>query len=237
MLESILAELKSKDWIIKSPTHSFVSFVEKSVQPHRNQSAGARYLALSETIRDAHGAMDEATCRTLIDQWASVEAETGIAPPADCAQQVAAVRSWLDELQSLRDEEDAFNEACDALEEAIDENKELGLLEKLAATILRFDRGMPELLAARFSSRSQELKRLARRKFTFALTSTVVGLLLMAAGIATLLVWRGRVQEREGWHAQILNHHRRHQRASKPANHNCSTPPKYLTFTRVTARW
>jgi hypothetical protein len=204
MLESILAELKSKDWIIKSPTHSFVSFVEKSVQPHRNQSAGARYLALSETIRDAHGAMDEATCRTLIDQWASVEAETGIAPPADCAQQVAAVRSWLDELQSLRDEEDAFNEACDALEEAIDENKELGLLEKLAATILRFDRGMPELLAARFSSRSQELKRLARRKFTFALTSTVVGLLLMAAGIATLLVWRGRVQEREGWHAQIL---------------------------------
>jgi len=116
---------------------------------------------------------------------------------------MAAVRAWLQELQRARDEEIDFQKACDALEKAIDDNEKLGGLEKLAAAALRFDRGMPDLLAARFGSRMQELKRVAKRRFALVLTGTVLSLALVAFGVTRILSWRGRVQERGRWQDQI----------------------------------
>ncbi len=147
--------------------------------------------------------MDELQCHRLLEQWRQIEAESGVTAPADIEAEIQPVRDWLDELSQQQQEDAAYQRACRKLEQSLDEQAQKDALERDAAAVLRFDRGMSDLLSARFTSRIEELDRQQKRKFAVILTSIVATVLLIAAGIG-YGVWRyNRAQAVENWRVQI----------------------------------
>lgn len=187
-MEWILAELSSDAWLPPKPVR-VIRAVEKLILPHRQRFAAERFAELTEQLRDAHGAMDEARCRELFMEWESVVAATGVGPDTEVVADVMPTRQWLEDLDATRREDNAFNSACSRLEEAIDEGKLQPDLEKLAAEVLRFERGMPELLAARLNSRMDELARRGKRRFVLKLTGVIAAVLVLAASVSALILW------------------------------------------------
>ena len=201
-LEALLGELRTGEWLEKPP-RKFVRKMDEIAQPHRQRAADVQYTQLLEEIREAHGAMDEARCREALSRWDQVLLTFRAEPIPAQAEQVAPVREWLGGLSDAREEEARFELACSTLDAAIDEEKDQATLEKLAADVLRQEQGMPELLAARFNSRMEELRRAGRRRFAVTVTSIVVASLLIAGGVAAGWVWNARRQERRQWQTRI----------------------------------
>ncbi|MBT3201948.1 MAG: hypothetical protein HN350_18765 [Phycisphaerales bacterium] len=162
-----------------------------------------RYRKLVAHIRNAHGAMDADRCGALIDQWYGVEQTTGFAPDAHLAAEIAPVEEWLEELSQAQAEENAYDTACLTLEQAIDDNRPRDTLEKLAADVLRCDRGMPDLLAARFNSKMEDLARGAKRKFTLRLTGVIAALIMLGIGITLGILRYNQAKDLDRWRNQI----------------------------------
>lgn len=201
-LESVLGELKAKGWL-EPPPSRFVAAVEKIVLPHRQRQADKRYRELLEQVHAAHNGMDEPACRAAMADWDAIAQETGCAPSDDLAAQVSPAQAWLAELESARREEEAFERACAELEQGLDGPAGQAELEKLASAILRFEREMPPLLAARFNSRLGELKDSARRRFVVRLTAILAAVVLLATGATMATMWYGKQQTLARWQEQI----------------------------------
>ena len=200
-IEQVLGELGSGDWLTSPTAH--VNAVEKVAGPHRRRHAYDRFQRLLEELHQAHAEMDEDRCRSLLAEWQDVVDRTGVAPQEEMKSGVAPIRAWLgDRDAAIRTDLD-FHEACAQLEKAIDDDREPQKLEQLAAEVFRFERGMPELLAAKFSTRMGELKSRSRRRFALALTGIVGGLLLLAAAVTFVVISQTRRAELEGWHGRI----------------------------------
>lgn len=200
-LERILAELKGEDWLAKPARQ--IAVVERAAVPHRKRYAEARYRELAEMLHEAHGAMDEERCQALTEQCEAVARRTGVGPNGEVADEIAPVRAWLAELDAARQEDLEFEAACTALGAAIDEDDSRDVLERQAAAVLRFERGMAEVLAARYGTRIEEFDRTARRRFALLLSGIVGGILLIAAGV-TFGIWSyHQWSERERWRTQI----------------------------------
>jgi len=201
-LEAILVELSSRQWQEPKP-RKIQEAVQKIIVPHRQEFAEDRFAELSEQLHEAHSAMDENTCRSLFEEWQEVTEQTGVLPDEGASDRVAPVRTWLDDLDATREEDAAFESACLALEAAIDEDKDQVELERLAGEVLRFERGMPQLVAARYNSRMEELARRAKRRFVMTVTAIVCAVLIVAAGATALILWRSHVQAVNLWSEQI----------------------------------
>jgi hypothetical protein len=201
-LERALAELKSGEWVNR-PRSKFVKAVELRTMPHRQRAANEEYRALLEKAREAHAAMNEAVCRQVAGEWESVRDRTEISPETALAEQFAPVEGWLQELSREKDEQRAFETACHELEQAIEEKEDLHRLEKLMADVFRFERGMPDLLAARANSRMSELRQASRRRFVATLVSIILVVCLVGAGVAVAVTWYTESQQVQRWEQKI----------------------------------
>jgi len=201
-LEAVLAELRGGDWL-HGPPQKFIRAVEKLALPLRQRKADVRYGTLTQQLREAHSAMDEGRCRSLLAQWATVVEATGCWPSAEQADEIEPVKTWLRELEDAREEEAAYEHACAALASALDEEYDRATLERLAAAVLRFGQDMPQLLAARFNSRMEELHRTGKRRFALKLAGVVGGILFLAAGLTFGWCWYDRNQAIARWCDQI----------------------------------
>jgi hypothetical protein len=200
-LETVLQELQSGEWLAPPSRHA--AAVEKIMGPHRRREAARLYDELLGHLRNAHASMYEPMCRSLMQQWAAVAERTGVGPNPSQAEGAAAVADWLEALDDERQEDAAYQAACAALEAALDDDKDGPALEQLAAAVFRFERGMPEVLAARFQTRMDELGRKARRGFALRLAA-VVGAVLLAAGVVTLVfIMQSRHSEQARWQTQV----------------------------------
>jgi len=201
-LEQILAELRSNEWVT-SPPGKFIRGVDAVAAPHRQRQTNDRCAELAEQLRDAHSAMDEARCRKLVAEWKGVCEDTGCEPRAELAEEIAPILSWLDEVGAERRAEAEFQEACMALGVAIDAGADQVALERLAADVLRFERELPNFLAARFASRMEELRQAAKRKFALKLTAVVGGLILLAGIVIASILWYRHTRSVSHWESQI----------------------------------
>jgi hypothetical protein len=119
------------------------------------------------------------------------------------SEEIAPAENWLAELAALRREDTEFDAACAALELALEKKKDRLVVEELAASVSRFGRGMPEPLAAGLKTRLDELRRRARGRRWLAAIGITGGLLLLAAGLAALLVWHASRSELARWEGSI----------------------------------
>ena len=201
-LTAVRNELSSDEWLRK-PRGKLARIVEKMIEPHSRKLAIKCYERLAEDLREAHGAMDEDRCRLLMGKWYEVEHTTGSGPTDELAEAVSPIEEWLNTLQEAYEEEDAFQRTCDALDRAIDDGVAEEQIEKFSADVLRFDRGMPDLLAARVNSRVEQIRSTARRKFALILTVVIAGLLLLGGGITLGVMYYTKEKELSRWQERI----------------------------------
>ncbi len=202
VLEQILAEINSKEWFTRIP-RSFVNAVEKVVLKNRKIFTETQFKEIADKVHKAHGMMDESGCRKLLDQWNSIIYKYGISPSEELAGKILPAETWIDNLRSEREKEEMFEIACHKLEEAIDENKPIDILQRLAAEVLHFESGMPELLAARFNSRIQALRLKSKRKFSLIITGMSCCLILIIIVIVLTYIEHNRNQIVHKWKQQI----------------------------------
>jgi len=201
-LDAIYSELRSGQWF-HPPSGRLIKAIEEMRVPHRRRVASKQYNSLAEEIHRAHGAMDETKCEALVAQWNTVKEQTGFDPDSRLLEQISPTTAWLADLQEAKEEEKAYENACAFLERAIDDGEPRDRLEKLAADVLRFGRGMEQLLAARLNSQIQDLGRRAKRRFALGLIGVIAAMILLAAGITLGIQRYTRAREISRWHDRI----------------------------------
>jgi len=200
-IERILGELRGNPWL--TPAAPAIRAIEKIAQPHRERWAQARFQEICEALREAHSEMDEARCRALLAEWQEVCDTTGVFPDEALQEAVAPVKAWLEDRETAAREDRAYQEACARLEKAIDEDAPRRKIERLATEVLRFERGMPELLAAKFHTRMEELASRARRRFALTMIGAVGGLALVAVTVILAIRWQMHQSEVAQWEQRI----------------------------------
>ncbi len=202
-MEAMLLEARSPVWSEK-PAKQFLDALERLVQPLRRKEAEEQYVRLSGEIREAHAAMNEQQSRELQKQWGQVGADTGVQPSTQLAEEATPTWQWLKDVDSEQREQGAYKSACNVLEKALDDEAGFEELERCAAEVLRFDRGMPKLLAARYASRSEGIHRTKKRKFALVLSCSVLVLLLAGTAVTWAVLANAASEERARWGKQIL---------------------------------
>ena len=201
-MDAILTELRSQDWLVPPPP-TVVSAIERLFAPFIQRRADNQFTNLTEQLHEAHGTQNEPAARQLLAQWQGLIQSTGVDPPPALIDQVGAVESWLNDLDAMRAEEAAFEDACRTLREALNENKGRRALEALAADILRSGRPMPDLLAARLNARLAELQKASRRKFVLMMVAIAGTVVLIAAGVAAFSYWQQQLAVQKRFLAQL----------------------------------
>lgn len=202
LLTELQGQLLAGDWL-NPPGKKMHKAVENLIVPHRKKAARASYEQIASDLHDAHASLDEQLCLSHMGRWKQVQATTGVAPSGELAESVAPVGQWLADEDRARREDQAYQHACESLEQAIDEQAPKHRLEKLAGVVLRFDQGMPEVLAARFSSCMEEVQRSAKRRFALRLVAIIGTLILLAGGISLGVVSHKQRQAMRTWREHI----------------------------------
>lgn len=202
VLETTLAELQSEEWQ-QPPSANLIKSLKKLIIPHRREFAYRRFEELAEQLRHAQNHAKDQSCQRLLADWQNVIEETGIEPPPEFRQQIEPIRQWLTDVQTDKQEEDAYQQACATLERALDQEQNPTQLENLAAAVLRFERGMPGLLGARFKSRAEELERKEKTKFWLRLTAMVICVIVIAVVSTIVVRWRQHSNQFQRWQQQI----------------------------------
>ncbi|MFW6106530.1 MAG: hypothetical protein ACOC8H_00040, partial [bacterium] len=202
-LEAVLGELRSRQWVRTKPSRKLIQAVDKLALPFRRREAGRRYEETLTELRTAHGAMDESTCRSLMERWEAIRRELGVGPPGKLADEIEPIQQWLEDLEKSRQEDAAYEKACAALADAVDEQADREVLDKRLADVYRFERGVPEVLAARAQTWMDELKGRARRRFAIIVTSISAAVILIGAGTAFVIHRHARQSALENWQTQI----------------------------------
>ena len=201
-LTQVRDELASDVWL-KLPSEKLVRALDERIKPHRQRRANRSYQELSDQIRNAHAAMDEAHCRLLLTQWRQVELDTGFGPSDVLAEGVEPVEQWLGTLHQAWSDEQAFQIDCKALDSALDAHADRAELDRLACGVLRYERGMPDALAARLNSRMEDITRRTKRSFALKLTGILGGVGLVAAIVIVIFLFVQRDADQRRWVREI----------------------------------
>jgi len=201
-IDAVYSELGSGQWF-HPPSASLIKAIGDMRIPHCKRLAREQYTLLAADIHQAHGAMNEDRCEGLMAQWRAVKDQMGFGPDSALLDQIAPTTAWLADLREARDEERAYEDACAHLTMAIDDGERRDRLEKLAADVLRFGRGMEQLLAARLNSQIENLGRLAKRRFALRLVGVIAAMILIAAGITVGVQRYAHAKEISRWHERV----------------------------------
>jgi hypothetical protein len=160
-------------------------------------------LTVAEEIRSAHGAMDEERVKVALERWAPLSGQLQGETHASVRADVDAAVRWHTELEQQRAVDRDYVSACAALEQALDHDAGVSEVERLVAAVLRFEREVPKVLAARCTNRLEELRRAASRGHVMRLVLAVLGVGLVA-GIVTFS-WQeyGRRARITDWRARL----------------------------------
>ena len=202
LLEELQGQLLARDWLAP-PNKKLLKAVEQLIVPHREKAAMESYEQIAADLHEAHAALDEQLCLSHMAQWQQVQETTGVAPSRELAESVAPVGQWLADEKQVRHEDQAYQHACQSLEQAIDEKAPGNRLEKLAGAVLRFDRGTPEVLAARFASCMEDIRRNAKRRFALRLVAIIGSLVLLAGGISAGVIYQQQRKALGTWQGHI----------------------------------
>ena len=147
------------------------------------------YAAVAGALRDAHRAFDEASCRKLVAQWHQVTETSGVQPSAALGDQVKVIESWLREIDEQSSQERAYAEACTALGQELDKGARWEVLEKRMAAVAWMGRGVPDVLAARYASRMEGLRRPMHRRFRLRVVRVVAAAMVAGIVLYAVILW------------------------------------------------
>ncbi len=142
--------------------------------------------SLLPKINDAYGAMAYEECKALLGQWLATVAATQPEVPPEMQEQIDPVQAWVAEEDARREQSAAFEQACDALQQAIDRDQSTPTIERAYQTLLRFHLDIPEELSNRYRQRLAARASALRHRRRLMYSSIAAGFILIAAIIGVV---------------------------------------------------
>jgi hypothetical protein len=134
---------------------------------------------VATALQEAFRHQDQTACRTQRGMWLSMTQQ--IAPPNDAAQLATPALHWLEQLDAMALQQQSFSHAVEALENALDQNRELSVLQSRYAAAQAFGLELPFEMDQRYWS-------IVRRLESRLRTRRCVQGLAIATGIVVCLV-------------------------------------------------
>jgi len=201
-LEAALVELQSSHWL-RPPPRALILAVQEKVMPLRRRQAHSRFVELSDRLRDAHAAMDEATCRHILGEWDVLAEQVGGIGDGDLQEQAEGVSNWLRELDKVREADKAYEEACAALRNALAHGAQPQQLDSLEGNVRRLGMGIPDSLRDLLESRKRRIRTAARTRRIVKVGAVAGAVLLVAACVFVVVRWQRARTERQGAYTQF----------------------------------
>jgi hypothetical protein len=193
-LARLCVELRDTPWR-ELPPVTLVQSVTAAERKARRETARDELVRIGATLHDAYSALDVGRARAARQQWeqqariAKLDAQnpilTGAKPALD----------WLEDRDASERTEAEYRRAVAELEAALDDAVERDELERLGAAVLRFERGMSELLERRYRARLRELELNATRKRSLIFGVATVSVVALGALGIFLAIQASRVRE------------------------------------------
>ena len=195
-LKNLISIIKKGDWENEKEVEQVLGNLQKLVRPLHKKEIESQYCKLAESIVDSFNDMNVEDLLSLVAKWSSLVQKTGIKPSDQLKKNILPAMNFVSELKESRKKEAEFNKACSELEEYIEDGYiDISELDNLASRVLNFDQGMPEVLAAKYTSFRQELEKSDKRRFVIKVVVAASVLLSMAAGVGYFL-WQSKYEEK-----------------------------------------
>lgn len=179
-LQELLIELTSTSWS-DGTTGGLADKVKAAIAQIRGLSARETIKILEVELNDAFAAFDIARGRAAREKWNEVVGPAALPANHPILDRSEPALLWLADQDRREQQEHDYESAIRELEEALDDDADRAELQQLGHAVLRFDRDMPDTLAARFKSRVEGLE----------LAETRRSRLILAAGVAAVALIGG----------------------------------------------
>src|SRR5271170_794602 len=147
--ERLKHEIDTAQWLISFPPDlKKASYLV--VSRLRGKTALRELELLMPELDAAYAAMDEQRCEKLSSQCSALLSEIGSAASELLQQRVTAVQSWLQSQRRMRQERQGFEQACGALEQAMDADAPTIEVQKAFAAATGFAADLPVDLEERY---------------------------------------------------------------------------------------
>lgn len=196
-LEALRDEVTTSAWHT-SPPPNLRTQVERALEDAWQQEARSRLEELEPQLNDAFAALDVQRARQLREDWNINASRCQLNPDEPLAQHAAPALDWLAEQDAREHDEQSFQAAVAALEQALDgrwggtpiskARDETAELERRYAVVVRFGREVPLHLERRYRTRMLALEDGQRRRFRLLVAAAVCLVLASGGGLSVLLM-------------------------------------------------
>ena len=187
IIGDIKSELLSADWIQPPP----MELIELSITAKKNIKTSHTAIQFKKVARKLFQAMsegDEKKARALATKWDS-SITGGLTAPLSATEEAIPVFEWLDNLSAQEEAKSAFENLCDQLMQALDNQATVDELETIWNQLERLDLGIPSILENRYNQRRESFRRSAKQK---NLLKIIVGSLAIVAIVTVVLILNQR---------------------------------------------
>lgn len=178
-LEGLSAELSTPGWS-ESPPEALVNRIGKLARQGRLAGSRREMEALDSSLCSAWSAGDALTAREVRARWERALPAAELSPGDPLLESARPVFQWLDEIERREEEESAYDEAVQDLDDGLATSNRLAELQRLGHAVLQFGRGIPAELLSRYGERhevlTQEEKR--RNRLVYIAAGTAAALLV-----------------------------------------------------------
>lgn len=186
-LTTVIRELGLPSWRMK-PSPELMRSVKQQLVTLKRQRGIAACRALEPRLGAAFGELDIGKARELRGYWEAAASDAKLSADDPLMRQVAPVFGWLDDVDAADAQEAEFQSLVQELEMALDRDRPIDELERLATSIYsRLQRDIPEPLGSRYRSKVASLQLSTTRKRTLMIGGGVAAVVALAV-FAVILV-------------------------------------------------
>jgi len=186
-IELLLSELGNADWV--APTvQKLKSHLSELYKPLQKRKVRDRYDQLSLKIDLAYSNENYNDLVNLFKKWDDLAISFEIAPSALQAEKIEPCRNWCKQASSIQKKDADFLKSCHLVEQLLDTDcRDVIELDDMMSGVLKFDMGVPDMLAVRFNSRRSEIEKGSKQKFKAIIALVAIVLILIGVAGAMFL--------------------------------------------------
>jgi hypothetical protein len=178
-------ELSSKAWLIPPPK-TLVRSVAQAVADFRQHQTRQDQTEMVWALQEAFAALNVHKARELRTRWQQLDGRSNGKTSNPLYGQVERVFHWLEEIDRQEEEEKLYSQALTDLGDGLDDRLPQADVEQLGEDVLRFGRGMPKDLEARYRSRLDGMTLTSSRKRQLLIVCLIAAVVFVT--ILTLVI-------------------------------------------------
>ncbi|MEI7766487.1 MAG: hypothetical protein WCJ97_03515 [Phycisphaerae bacterium] len=193
-IQEIYAELTQQPWR-EIPPQDLVQAVGEAFQRMQRQAVEQELDNLLPAIHDAFAAKDHALCTSLLQQWKQTADMSPQGIAGSLNEQIRHVVEWVNNENEAQTRCNAFESACQELNQLLASEAPTAELEATLAKIKGFDEGVPEDLQTRYDQRILARQKAGRNRFRLKVAALIGTFLLIGGVIAVVIILQRGNQE------------------------------------------